>query len=35
MSDIGLMFSPLDYLLIALVVASPGLVIGAAIGALA
>jgi hypothetical protein len=35
MSDIGLVFSPLDYLLIALVVASPGLVVGAAIGALA
>jgi hypothetical protein len=35
MSDIGLIFSPLDYLLIALVIASPGLVVGAAVGALA
>jgi hypothetical protein len=35
MSDIGLIFSPLDYFLIALVVASPGLVVGAVVGALA
>jgi hypothetical protein len=35
MSDIGLIFSPLDYLVIALVIASPGLVVGAGLGALA
>jgi hypothetical protein len=35
MSDIGLIFSPLDYLVIALVIASPGLVVGAVVGALA
>jgi hypothetical protein len=35
MSDISLTFSPLDYLVIALVVASPGLVVGAVVGALA
>jgi hypothetical protein len=35
MSDISLVFSPLDYLVIALVVASPGLVVGAVVGALA
>jgi len=35
MSDIKLIFSPLDYLLIALLVASPGLVVGAGVGALA
>ena len=35
MSDVGLIFSPLDYLMIALVIGSPGLVIGAGLGAVA
>jgi len=35
MSDISLIFSPLDYLIIALVIGSPGLVVGGGLGALA
>jgi hypothetical protein len=35
MSDISLTFSPLDYLVIVLVVGSPGIVVGAGLGALA
>ena len=35
MSDVGLIFSPLDYLVIALVIGSPGLVVGGCLGALA
>jgi hypothetical protein len=35
MSDVGLYFSPLDYLVIALAIGSPGLIVGAGLGALA
>ncbi len=35
MSDIGLIFSPWDYLVLALLFGSPGLVIGAGLGAIA
>jgi hypothetical protein len=35
MSDIGSIFGPLDFAMLALIIGAPGLVVGAAVGALA
>jgi Na+/proline symporter len=34
MSDVGLYFSPLDLVVIALIIGAPGLIVGAVLGAL-